>query len=48
MTGFVLLLIAAALAFGLSKWMRLPVIPLLILAGVGLGGRGAGMGGNAG
>lgn len=31
-----ILLLAAAIAFGLSKWMHLPVIPLLMLAGVGL------------
>lgn len=36
MTGIAILLLAAAVAFGLSKWMHLPVIPLLMLAGVGL------------
>ncbi|MEM1158041.1 MAG: cation:proton antiporter [Verrucomicrobiota bacterium] len=37
MTTFAFLLFAAALAFGLGKWLRLPVTPMLILAGVGLG-----------
>lgn len=36
MSGFALLLVAAAIAFGLSKLLRLPPIPLLILSGVGL------------
>ncbi len=36
MTGLAILLLAAAIAFGFSKWLRLPVIPLLILSGVGL------------
>ena len=36
MTSMTILLVAAAIAFGLSKWMHLPVIPLLMLAGVGL------------
>jgi len=36
MTGVALLLLAAAVAFGLSRWSRLPAIPLLLLAGVGL------------
>ncbi|MFO8027705.1 MAG: cation:proton antiporter [Opitutales bacterium] len=36
MTGIAILLLAAAIAFGLSKWARLPVIPLLLLSGVGL------------
>lgn len=36
MTGLAILLLAAAVAFGLSKWLRLPVIPLLMLSGVGL------------
>ncbi len=36
MTTFTAVLLAAALAFGLSKLLRLPVIPLLILSGVGL------------
>ncbi len=36
MTGLAILLMAAAVAFGLAKWVRLPVIPLLLLAGVGL------------
>lgn len=36
MTGMAILLLAAAIAFGFAKWLRLPVIPLLILSGVGL------------
>lgn len=36
MTGLAILLLAAAIAFGASKWMRLPVIPLLLLSGVAL------------
>ncbi len=36
MTGIAVLLLAAAVAFGLSKWTRLPVIPLLMLSGVGV------------
>lgn len=36
MMEMAILLLAAALAFGLAKWLRLPVIPLLILSGVGL------------
>lgn len=36
MTGFTILLLAAAVAFGLARWSRLPVIPLLMLSGVGL------------
>jgi len=36
MTEMAILLLAAAIAFGLSKWARLPVIPLLLLSGVGL------------
>jgi CPA2 family monovalent cation:H+ antiporter-2 len=36
MTGFAILLVAAALAFGISKLLRLPPIPLLMLSGVGL------------
>ncbi len=36
MSAFAILLLAAAIAFGFSKWLRLPVIPLLILSGVGL------------
>ncbi|TVP75522.1 MAG: hypothetical protein EA353_13720 [Puniceicoccaceae bacterium] len=38
MTGLALLLAAAALAFGFAKWLRLPAIPLLLLAGFGLKG----------
>jgi Kef-type K+ transport system membrane component KefB len=36
MTGLTLLLLAAALAYGLSRATRLPVIPLLLIAGFGL------------
>jgi len=36
MTAFAILLVAAALAFGLAKLLRLPVIPLLMLSGMGL------------
>lgn len=36
MTGFTILLIAAAIAFGASKFFRLPPIPLLMLSGVAL------------
>ncbi|MGJ8637898.1 MAG: cation:proton antiporter domain-containing protein [Opitutaceae bacterium] len=36
MTGFAVLLLAAAIAFGASKLLRLPPIPLLMLSGVGL------------
>jgi Kef-type K+ transport system membrane component KefB len=36
MSGFAILLIAAAIAFGLAKLLRLPPIPLLMLSGVGL------------
>ncbi len=36
MTGFAILLLAAAIAFGVSKLFRLPPIPLLMLSGVAL------------
>ena len=36
MSGLTLLLAAAAIAFGLSKLLRLPPVPLLILSGIGL------------
>jgi Kef-type K+ transport system membrane component KefB len=36
MSGLTLLLLAAALAYGFSRASRLPVIPLLLLAGFGL------------
>lgn len=36
MTEIAILLLAAAIAFGLSKFLRLPSIPLLLLAGAGL------------
>jgi monovalent cation:H+ antiporter-2, CPA2 family len=34
MIGVVVLLAGAAVAFGVSKWLRLPAIPLLIVAGI--------------
>ena len=34
MTGVTLLLLAAAVGFGLSRWLRLPAIPFLLVAGV--------------
>lgn len=36
MTGVAILLLAAAIAFGITRWTRLPAIPLLLLAGIGL------------
>lgn len=36
MTAMAVLLLAAAVAFGLSKFLRMPSIPLLMLAGAGL------------
>ena len=36
MSGFALLMVAAAIAFGLSKLLRLPQIPMLMLSGIGL------------
>lgn len=36
MTGYAILLLAAAIAFGLSKLFHLPAIPLLMLSGAGL------------
>ena len=36
MTAIAILLLAAAIAFGASKFLRLPAIPLLMLAGAGL------------
>jgi CPA2 family monovalent cation:H+ antiporter-2 len=36
MTEIALLLLAAAVAFGLAKWMHVPAIPLLMLSGMGL------------
>lgn len=36
MTGFAILLLAAAIAFGAAKLFRLPAIPLLMLSGIGL------------
>lgn len=38
MTAIALLLLAAAIAFGLAKFLRLPAIPLLLIAGAGLNG----------
>ena len=34
MTGVTLLLLAAAVGFGLSRWLRVPAIPFLLVAGV--------------
>ena len=34
MNSLTVLLTAAAVAFGLSRWFRLPPIPLLIIAGI--------------
>ena len=36
MTAMALLFILAAAGFGLAKWLRLPVIPVLLLIGIGL------------
>ena len=36
MNGVCILLVAAAIAFGLAKLLHLPPIPLLILVGAGL------------
>jgi Kef-type K+ transport system membrane component KefB len=36
MMGIALLIGAAAIGFGLSQWLRVPAIPLLLLGGVGL------------
>ena len=36
MTAMAILLLAAAIAFGASKYLRLPAIPLLLLCGAGL------------
>jgi CPA2 family monovalent cation:H+ antiporter-2 len=36
MTALAILLLAAAIAFGVSKFLRLPAIPLLLLSGAGL------------
>ena len=36
MTGFAILLLAAAIAFGVSKLLHLPPIPILLLSGVAL------------
>ena len=37
MTGLTILLAAATLGFALAQWLRLPVIPLLLAAGVIIG-----------
>jgi len=42
MTGLAMLLLAAAVAFALSRWLGLPVIPLLIAAGFALSAAGLG------
>ncbi len=34
MTGIATLLLAAAIAFGITRWTRLPTIPLLLLGGI--------------
>ena len=34
MSGYAILMLVAAVAFGLSKFLRLPAIPLLMLGGV--------------
>ena len=36
MTAFALLLATAAVAYGVGKWLRLPSIPVLIGAGMGI------------
>lgn len=36
MTGVAVLLLAAAVAFGFTRWSRLPAIPLLLLSGIAL------------
>jgi Kef-type K+ transport system membrane component KefB len=36
MGGIAILLAGAAVGFGLSKWLRIPAIPLLLVVGVGL------------
>lgn len=40
MTGFVVLLAGAAAGFGLSRWLGLPAIPLLLVAGLALAALG--------
>lgn len=37
MTGIALLLLAASVGHGLARWLRLPAVPFLVLAGFGLG-----------
>ncbi len=36
MSGLALILVVAAVGYGLARWLRLPVIPLLLFAGLGL------------
>jgi len=36
MNGLAIILVVAAVGFGVARWTRLPVIPLLLLAGIGL------------
>jgi CPA2 family monovalent cation:H+ antiporter-2 len=36
MTGFATIFLVSAIGYGFSRWLRLPVIPLLLLGGVGL------------
>jgi CPA2 family monovalent cation:H+ antiporter-2 len=36
MSGLAIILIVAAVGFGIARWTRLPVIPLLLLAGIAL------------
>jgi Kef-type K+ transport system membrane component KefB len=38
MTVILIILAGAALAFGLARWRGLPVVPMLILAGIGIAG----------
>lgn len=40
MTALALVLIVAALGYGLARWTRLPVIPLLLLGGIALANSG--------
>jgi CPA2 family monovalent cation:H+ antiporter-2 len=37
MSGIALLLLAASVGHGLARWLRLPAVPFLVLAGFGLG-----------
>lgn len=40
MTGLAILLVGAAVGLGLSRWLNLPAIPLLLIAGVALSAAG--------